>query len=211
MWQDYCIKRHLSAMLIDKTDICTTQEAADLLGISVTSVQKLVESGELPGWKTAGGHRRIQRSAVLAFRARGNAGAALPAAQTRAKLLIVEDDEMQRTLFAARIAQWDLPLDVTLCRNGYDGLIEVGVRPPDVLLLDIAMRGIDGYEIMETVMARPALRGMHIAIVTGMARTELDARGGVPPGVALFAKPVPFDRLHGFLTACCMHKQRTAA
>lgn len=197
-------------MLADKTDVCTTQEAAALLGISVTSVQKLVESGELRGWKTPGGHRRIQRSAVLAFRARKHdADPGAPAA-TRSKLLIVEDDAMLRALYPARIAAWGLPLDVRLCRNGYDGLIEVGVRPPDILLLDIAMRGIDGYEIMEAVLARPALRHMHIAIVTGMAREELDARGGVPPGVALFSKPAPFDQLHGFVTACCMHKQRTA-
>lgn len=195
-------------MLTDKTDICTTQEAALLLGISVSSVQKLVESGELPGWKTSGGHRRIQRSAVLAFRARMDGGTTGPAGDARSTLLIVEDDEMLRTLYGARIARWDLPLDVTLCRNGYDGLIEVGVRPPDILLLDIAMRGIDGYEIMEAVLARPALRHMHIAIVTGMSRADLDARGGVPPGVALFAKPVPFDQLQGFMTACCMHKQR---
>lgn len=197
-------------MLVDKADICTTQEAAALLGLSVTSVQKLVERGELPAWKTSGGHRRIQRSAVLAFRARCEAPAS-PAPQARAKMLVVEDDDMLRTLYGARIARWQLPLDVTLCRNGYDGLIEVGVRPPDILMLDIAMRGIDGYEIMEAVLARPGLRHMHIAIVTGMARAELDARGGVPPGVALFGKPVPFEQLQGFVTACCMHKQRLAA
>jgi excisionase family DNA binding protein len=196
-------------MLIDKFDICTTQEAATLLGISVSSVQKLVETGELPGWKTAGGHRRIQRSAVLAYRDRDGAPPA-PAA-VRSSVLVVEDDELLRTLYGGRIAQWNLPLDVTLCASGYDGLIEVGVRPPDILVLDIAMHGIDGYEIMETVLARPALRHVHIAIVTGMAPADLDKRGGVPAGVALFEKPVPFDQLRGFMLACCVHKQRMAA
>jgi hypothetical protein len=64
---------------------------------------------------------------------------------------------------------------------------------------------------LEAVLARPALRHVHIAIVTGMCHADLAARGGVPPGVALFGKPVPLDRLHGYLTACCMHKQRAAA
>ncbi len=198
-------------MLNDTADVCTTQEAATLLGISLTSVQKLVESGELAGWKTAGGHRRIQRCAVLSYRER-RAGA-IPAAPagTRTKLLVVEDDDMQRALYRTRIARFGLPLDLTLCGSGYDGLIEVGVRPPDVLVLDIVMRGIDGYEIMEAVLARPALRHMHIAIVTGMEDADLAARGGIPPGVARFAKPLSFDALHGFLTACCMHKQRISA
>lgn len=42
----------------------TTREAARLLGVSVGTVQKWVESGELSGWKTPGGHRRVRWSAV---------------------------------------------------------------------------------------------------------------------------------------------------
>lgn len=194
----------------DKNDVCTTQEAASLLGLSVSSVQKLVESGDLAAWKTAGGHRRIQRSAVDAYLGRDAAPAASPAT-ARSRLVIVEDDEMLRTLYAARIGSWDLPIDLCICRNGYDGLIEVGVRPPDILLLDIAMRGIDGYEIMEAVLGRPALRNMHIAIISSLSRADLDARGGIPPGIACFDKPVSFELLQGYLTACCMAKLRLAA
>ena len=194
-------------MLKENLDVVTTQEAASFLGMSVSSIQKLVESGELPAWKTRGGHRRIPRSALDEFKGqRLDNGVAARAARSR--LLIVEDDEMLRKLYAVRIGQWNLPLDLTLCHSGYDGLIEIGTRPPDILLLDISMRGIDGYEIMETVMSRPTLQGMHIVIVTALDRRDLDARGGVPPGVALYHKPVPFDQLQGFITACCMQKQR---
>lgn len=198
-------------MLIDKSDICTTQEAAALLGISITSVQKLVESGELAAWKTSGGHRRIQRSAVLSYRGRHQGPSEEVARSQHSRLLVVEDDDMQRALYAARIPKWGLPIELGLCRSGYEGLIEIGVRPPDILILDIAMRGIDGYEIMETVLGMPALRHIHIAIVSGMERADIDARGGIPPGVALFSKPVDFAQLQGFVTACCMHKQRMAA
>ncbi|RYE64938.1 MAG: helix-turn-helix domain-containing protein, partial [Oxalobacteraceae bacterium] len=48
-------------------DVCTTQQAASLLGMSVTSVQHLVESGEIEAWKTRGGHRRIPIAAVHAY------------------------------------------------------------------------------------------------------------------------------------------------
>lgn len=45
----------------------TTREAARLLGISISTAQKWVESGALESWKTPGGHRRMRRSAVLAL------------------------------------------------------------------------------------------------------------------------------------------------
>lgn len=196
---------------MEKVDVVTTQEAATLLGMSVTSVQKLVENGDLPAWKTQGGHRRIPRAALSDFTGKLQPEQHGDRSAIRCRLQIVEDDDMLRAVYAARIPQWHLPIDLVLCRSGYEGLIEIGVRPPDILLLDIGMRGIDGYQILETVLARPALRGMHIAIVTGLNREELDARGGIPAGVALFQKPVPFEQLHGFVTACCMQKQRAAA
>jgi excisionase family DNA binding protein len=194
-------------MLKANIDVVTTQEAATILGISVTSVQKLVERGELLAWKTQGGHRRIARAALSDFMGQA-AEQRNDRGPIRSSVLIVEDDDMMRTVYLARMYRWGLPLDISLCRSGYEGLIEIGVSPPDILLLDIRMRGIDGYEIMQTVLARPGLRHTHIAIVTSMERSELEERGGIPPGVALFHKPVPFEQLQGFLTACCMQKQR---
>lgn len=198
--------------MIKDHDVCTTQEAAEILGISVTSVQKLVEGGEIAAWKTPGGHRRIPRESVLAFKsiAAGRVRQDKPASD-RSALLVVEDDDMMRAVFSAQFAKWKLPLDVTFCKNGYEALIEIGVRPPDILFLDIVMKGLDGYEVMETVLNRPSLREMNIAIVSGMAAEDLAARGGVPPGVAFFPKPVRYDELRGFVTACCMRKQRLAA
>ncbi|QEE43731.1 helix-turn-helix domain-containing protein (plasmid) [Rhizobium sp. WL3] len=46
-------------------DILTTANAAELLGVSIRTAQLWVESGQLPSWKTPGGHRRIPRQAVL--------------------------------------------------------------------------------------------------------------------------------------------------
>lgn len=45
----------------------TTRDAAELLGISVSTAQKWIEGGALTSWKTPGGHRRMRRSAVLAL------------------------------------------------------------------------------------------------------------------------------------------------
>jgi excisionase family DNA binding protein len=198
-------------MLKEPSDVCTTQEAAAILGISVTSVQKLVEGGEIAAWKTPGGHRRIPRESVLAFKAMAGSGRAERPPEGRASLLVVEDDEMQRAVFAAQFAKWQLTLDVSFCKSGYEALIEIGVRPPDILFLDIMMKGIDGYEVMETVLNRPTLRELSIAIISGVLPEDLEARGGVPPGVAFFPKPVRYDELRGFVTACCMHKQRQQA
>ncbi|UXH76774.1 response regulator [Roseateles amylovorans] len=59
-------------------DVLTTKEAADLLRLSITSVQKMVINGELEAWTTPGGHRRIYRASVEAL-AQQRPGASNPA------------------------------------------------------------------------------------------------------------------------------------
>lgn len=196
-------------------EVCTTQRAAEILGISVSSVQQLVESGVIEAWKTKGGHRRIPLEAVLAYKAAPHQGtlpprAGPPAAARPTTILVVEDSPMQRAVYERQIAGWQLPASVTFCENGYLALLEIARRPPDILLADIVMDGIDGYEVVKTIVADPELSGMHIAILSGLSSAELAARGGVPSGVVFFTKPINYDELRGYLKACCAQHDRVA-
>ena len=64
---------HVAALVIQPTQpinddpTLTTRDAARLLGISVSTAQKWIESGALESWKTPGGHRRMRQSAVIAL------------------------------------------------------------------------------------------------------------------------------------------------
>lgn len=192
----------------ETTQVCTTQEAARILGMSVSSVQKLVENGVIEAWKTSGGHRRIPMDAVLGYKVKIGDSNGLSLPESRIRLLIVEDDEMYKKLYQAQLASWNLPLEVSFCESGYDALIEIGVKAPDIFLTDILMKGMDGYEVVETILAKPALREMDVVMVSGIEPEDLERRGGVPPGVVFFSKPVPFDELRGYVKACCARRQR---
>lgn len=192
-------------------EVCTTQKAAELLGISVTSVQQLVEAGVIEAWKTPGGHRRIPFAAVQAYKATAAALAPAPApAPARGPLavLLVEDNPLQRALFERQCAAWPLPLALRCCENGYQALLEIARHKPDVLLADIVMEGMDGYDMLRTILADPDLAEVQIAIVSGLPEEELARRGGVPPGVVFFPKPVNFDELRGYLRAAHARKQK---
>ena len=81
----------------------------------------------------------------------------------------------------------------------------------DILLADIVMEGIDGFEVVRTVMTDPELADVSIAILSGLPADELAARGGVPAGVVFFPKPINYDELRGYLRASVAQRARKPA
>ena len=193
--------------------VFTSQQAAKRLGVSVSTVQHLVESGALSAWKTAGGHRRILADSVLQYISGRSTGMNSPDIVTnsparRTRILILEDEPFQRALYEHRLATWNLPATVHFCSNGYEALIEVALHRPEVFLLDLVMPEIDGFEIIRTITSRSDLGLAHIAVLTNLRPEDIEKRGGLPPGIVYMAKPINFDALHGYLMACCALQER---
>jgi excisionase family DNA binding protein len=190
-------------------DVLSTREAAERLGVALRTVQLWVEGGVLPAWKTAGGHRRISRAAVerligersAALSGDSQRGALTPLAgsapaSSRMKLMVVEDEPDLLRLFTLVIAGWDLPIDVTPAGNGFEALLRMGQACPDLLVTDLNMPGMDGFKMIASLRGvGSSFDDMDIVVVTGLSAAEIDSRGGLPDGVRVFHKPVPFDEV----------------
>lgn len=186
-------------------DVLSTREAAEKLGVALRTVQLWVESGVLPAWKTAGGHRRISRAAVE--RLIGERQAALlgapvvvatdgSAAAPRLRVMVVEDEPETLRLFSMVIKRWDLPVEVMPAANGFEALLGLGQQCPDLLVTDLNMPGMDGFKMIRSLRAAgSAFDGMQIVVVTALDEADIASRGGLPANVRVFHKPVPFDEL----------------
>jgi excisionase family DNA binding protein len=177
---------------------CTTREAAEILGISIRTAQQWVESGLLEAWKTDGGHRRINRASLkrlLEGDARSAQRDVSAALGERLKVLVVEDDSVLLKLYKTVIAGWNLPIDVTTAGNGVDGLIRIGRDSPDVMITDLAMPGLDGFQLIRSLVATAYREGMEIVVVSGLNAADIKAGGALPKGIQILSKPVPFSQL----------------
>lgn len=173
----------------------TTSQAAHRLGVSVRTVQQWVERGMLTSWKTEGGHRRLDLSAVEALATRTASTQALAARERALKLLIVEDDAAMLRLYRARIALWELPVQIFSAPNGYEGLVMVGETQPQLLVCDLRLPGVNGFEIVRSLRRMDRYRTLDVVVVSGLAENEVQAHGGLPDRVELMGKPVDFQRL----------------
>lgn len=174
----------------------TTREAAARLGVSLRTAQLWCERGLLEAWKTEGRHRRITVASVEKVLA-GNRAAATGAANEieQLKVLVVEDDNVLLKLYRLRMTTWGLPVQVITASNGYEALVLIGRETPDLMITDLRMDGIDGFQMVRTMCSSPFKEGMEIVVVSGLAEAEIAARGGLPDGIPVYPKPVPFELL----------------
>lgn len=191
-------------------EFLSTSEVARLLGVAIGTVQRMVESGALPAWKTGGGHRRIDARKVRELLAASRSAQHPPDTPAALVLLIAEDDALMRSLYQKKIARWRLPIDLHLVDDGFAALIEAGRQRPDVMIVDLHMEGMDGFELIRRVTASRTLRATRIIVATGLDAAQIHAAGGLPPGITVLNKPLSFSELSGFMRAC-LHQRQGAA
>jgi excisionase family DNA binding protein len=172
----------------------STIEISRRLGVSLQTVQRWVDSGRLKAWKTPGGHRRIDaRSAELLFeeheQALGN-DSSTPASPRPMQVVIVDDDAMDRELMSL-IVQVALPEAVVrVAGNGFQGLVMIARFSPDIVVTDVHMPHMDGFEMIRNVLADAATRPRRLIAVSAMSARELAEFGELPSEVLLLRKPL---------------------
>lgn len=191
-------------------EFISTAQAARQLGLSLGAVQQMVESGTLAGWKTAGGHRRIRQDSVDALLARRLSSARARPALSALRVLIVEDDAVLQTVYRETLAAWSLPIDLRIVDHGLDALMEVGREPPDLLIADLRMPGLDGFDMIRRLRENPLAYEVAIVVVSALSSADIEAEGGLPDDVSVFQKPVPFQILYGYMQALVAQRRRGA-
>lgn len=185
-----------------KEDFCGTAYAARVLGLSVGTIQSLVEKNELRAWKTNGGHWRIAMDSLLDYQKRNNVKSASPSGTAdRLKVLVVDDDPIARELLSTCLAMWDLPIDFTVMSSAFEALIDLSRIQPDVLITDLRMPGMDGFELLRTLRQNPVFNNTHLLAITGMDADEIKEKGGLPDRTVCKQKPIDMSWLNGYLVA----------
>jgi CheY-like chemotaxis protein len=97
------------------------------------------------------------------------------AAASRQTILYIDDDRLLLTLCCDVLD--DSGYRTIIATDGPSGIETAKTARPDLILLDVMMPGMDGYEVCRRLRADPALRDTPIILLTAMQDLHLDAKG----------------------------------
>ena len=131
----------------------------------------------------------------------------LDAVPTVPTLLIVEDNEMNRDMLSRRLQRRGY--EVLIAVDGAEGLAAARERGPDLVLMDMSLPIIDGWEATRQLKSEEATRHIPIIALTAHAMSG-DRQKAVDAGCDDFdTKPIELDRLLAKIEHCLERASRT--
>jgi DNA-binding response OmpR family regulator len=105
----------------------------------------------------------------------------------RKKVLIVDDEP--NIAISVEFLMRREGLEVMVARDGEEGLMRIREDHPDLVVLDVMMPKLDGFEVCKAVRADPALAGVRILMLTAKGRAAEVAKGLFLGADAYIPKP----------------------
>jgi len=164
-------------------DWLTLGQAAKYLGVAQSTIRKWSDQGRVPTFYTPGGHRRYRRRDLDAFLERSG-----PAAKTGPLVLIVDDDELLRQYLRVNLELEGY--SVVEAGSGDEGLAAIDEEPPDLILLDVMMPKVDGWEMLRRMQERHGIGS--IPVIMFSSKSEESAEEAAARGAQAFIGK-PFD------------------
>ena len=186
------------------SDFCGTSFAAKKLGLSVGTVQALVEKNELKAWKTDGGHRRISMQSIADYQLRSGHtdrnGSHKDQLSPLTVLLVDESSETYDAIQRVRLEAGIL-IECVWITSALKALINLKTIQPDVLIADLSMPNVDGYELLRTVRTSHLPDSLALVGLTVVDPVDINTSELLPEHTALVKKPVHAQWLIGYFAS----------
>jgi len=160
----------------EDTEWLTLGQAARFLGVAQSTIRKWSDQGRVPAFYTPGGHRRYRRSDLETFLERSGPGGQ---ARSGPLVLLVDDDAKVREL--VRINLEFEGYSVREAAGAEEGMAAIEEAQPDLVLLDVMMPHVDGWEMLRRIQERYGVGVIPVVMFSGSAqegsRAEAASRG----------------------------------
>ena len=164
----------------------STRQSAKILQVSLGTVQKMVELGELVAWKTRGGHRRILASSLEQQLQRRKRAMRQKTSQNCVAMGIFRRSENSQDLLES-IQDWQLKVEMEVSIDSLEGLMKAVSIAPDLIFLDALIPPVEQVHLIHYLSKNKDTQRIPILVDEGFIKLH--------PGVLALADENHKNRL----------------
>ena len=165
----------------------TLGQAAKYLGVAQSTMRKWSDVGRVSAFYTPGGHRRYRRSDLDQFLDRSGPATTPASPGTGPLVLIVDDDERLREYVRVNLEAEGY--EVREAGSGPAALEALGQRSPDLILLDVMMPQVDGWETLRQIQEHTGIGAIPVIMFSGKVDEASAAQAASRGAQAFIGKP----------------------
>lgn len=173
----------------------TPGSVAKILSVSPVTVRQWAQKGMLKSRVTAGGHRRFSLEDVKKFASAYGHTLAEDADSSEARILIIDDDKQLSGYLRELLTTLPYNIEVEVADDGFSAGSMVLQFKPDIILLDLMMPGMDGFQVCKRLKAGQITRDIRVIAMTGFPSKENVNRILLEGAEACLNKPVSKDTI----------------
>ncbi len=177
-------------------DVFTVFKASQYCSVSSKTIINWIDAGHIKAYRTPGGHRRINLKDLEAFMSRQ--GMPIPEAKiegNRKKILVVDDDPIIVESIVQALEEDEHDYEVISAADGFEAGIQVNHFKPHLLILDIMMPDIRGYDVCKKIKSTPDIADTRIIVLSAYLDEEKFNQMKAYGADACFSKPLPLAQL----------------
>jgi excisionase family DNA binding protein len=164
----------------------TLGQAAKYLGVAQSTMRKWSDLGRVSAFYTPGGHRRYRRSDLDQFLDRSGPSTA-STSSSGPIVLIVDDDERLREYVRVNLEQEGYI--VREAASAADALAALGEQSPDLILLDVMMPEVDGWEALRRIQEHTGVGAIPVIMFSGKVDEQADVEARSRGAQGFIGKP----------------------
>lgn len=177
-------------------DILTVFKASKQCNVSPKTIINWIESGHITAYKTVGGHRRIKQSDLVAFMTKqGIPISEDTPVEERIRILVVDDDPIIVETIVQSLEEDEHDYEVISASDGFEAGIQVSHFKPHLLILDIMMPDIKGYEVCKKIKNDEETKDIKIIVLSAYLDEEKFKKMKEHGADVCFSKPLPLPQL----------------
>ena len=109
------------------------------------------------------------------------------------RILIADDTQTIRVITRVLLMGWDIEFDDAI--DGLEALKKAKETLPDLILSDVQMPGLDGFELCAAIRSDPALQNVPVILMTAQKDEASRMKGKIVGATDFLTKPVTADAL----------------